>query len=76
MYHASWRPSLKGPSALPFTDIDFAAVVVVVSAEPDAHGALPSDHALRGTPHCLPGEGHAECHQLLTQDGYIYVDVR
>ena len=32
----------------------------------DAHGALPSDHALRGVPgRCAPGEGHAECHLLL-----------
>ena len=34
--------------------------------QPDANGALPTDHALRGLPGvCVPGEGHAECHQLL-----------
>jgi ankyrin repeat protein len=33
--------------------------------EPDESGALPSDHALRGLSGCQPGEGHAECHQLL-----------
>ena len=34
--------------------------------QPDARGALPLDHALRGMPGCcMPGEGHAECHLLL-----------
>ena len=34
--------------------------------QPDARGALPTDYALRGLPGCSPpGEGHANCYQLL-----------
>lgn len=37
-----------------------------VSDIPDANGELASDYALRGVPGvCLPGAGHAECHQML-----------
>jgi len=32
----------------------------------DSRGTLATEYALRGKPgHCLPGKGHADCHQLL-----------